>query len=296
MTVAQPAHKAKAEALLLIVVLIWASNYPIAKYGIAGLGALVFNSIRYIVAAVVMGTLFAARSTWVRPEGSDWLKLLRAGIVASVIYQMAFIIGLSMTTAGNSAVLLSTSPLWTIYLNARLQKERIFPAVWLGMAVSLCGVIMIIVGSGKRLEFGSNAMAGDVISLAAAAMWGLNTNLQKPLLTKYSAVQLTFVLVLVGAVGLTLFAIPSALSLDWSSVQWTHVASAIVSGALSIAAANVFWSHGVQRLGPGRTANFNNLVPVLAFLISAFTLDEGLYLIQFVGAGVTIFGVWVARR
>jgi drug/metabolite transporter (DMT)-like permease len=52
----------------------------------------------------------------------------------------------------------------------------------------------------------------------------------------------------------------------------------------------------VKHLGPGRTANFNNLVPVLAFIFSYFTLHEQLLPIQFVGAGVTVVGIWIARR
>jgi drug/metabolite transporter (DMT)-like permease len=164
------------------------------------------------------------------------------------------------------------------------------------MLVSLCGIILIIIGSGKKLEFGSYALFGDLISLTAAILWGLNTNLQKPLLVKYPTVQITMVMLAVGAIGLTLAAVPSSLSMDWTGIHWTYYLAAFISGAFSIAAANLFWSFGVKRLGPARTANFNNLVPVIAFMISYFVLKEQVYLIHFIGAGVTIFGVWLARR
>ena len=76
--------------------------------------------------------------------------------------------------------------------------------------------------------------------------------------------------------------------------QWWFVA--IVSGALSIAAANVLWSYGVKKLGPGRTGNFGNLVPVLAFVFSYLTLHEQLVPVQFIGVAVTLAGVWIARQ
>jgi drug/metabolite transporter (DMT)-like permease len=201
-----------------------------------------------------------------------------------------------MTTAGNSAILLATAPLWTVFMNARLHGERILPQLWVGMAISLCGIILIIFGSGRKVEFGPNALLGDIICVAAAILWALNTNLQKPLLVRYSALQLAFMMISVGAIGLSFIAIPAGTSLSWSSVHWTNYLAAVASGALSIAAGNVIWSYGVKRLGPGRTAVFGNLIPVLAFVVSYFTLHEELLLLQVIGAGVTILGVWLARR
>jgi drug/metabolite transporter (DMT)-like permease len=289
-------RETQAEILLLSVVVIWASNFPIAKYAISRLDVFVFNSIRFVVAAIVLAILFRFTSRWTPIERTDWRRLLQAGLVANVLYQVAFIVGLRMTTAGNSAVLLNTAPLWTLFFNARIHKERILPHMWTGMAFSLLGVVLIIVGSGKKLELGGNDLFGDLISLTAAVLWAFNTNLQKPLLVRYSALQLAFVMISVGATGLSMIAIPSLASLQWHSVRWTYYAAAVASGLLSIAAGNFFWSFGVKRLGPGKTSNFGNLVPVLALVIAYFALDEELSLIQMSGAAITLGGVWLARR
>ena len=144
----------KAELLLFTVVLIWASNYPIAKWGLRELSPLMFNSIRYVVATCVLAILFFSRTKWTPIVKGDWYKLIRAGVVANVIYQMGFIIGLNMTSAGNAAVLLSTSPLWTLFIGSRIHKETISRQMWLGMMISLFGVVMIIVGSGRELALG----------------------------------------------------------------------------------------------------------------------------------------------
>jgi drug/metabolite transporter (DMT)-like permease len=289
-------HHTRAELLLLVVVVVWAANYPLAKWGLTRIHPFVFNAIRFVTAVAVSGAVFAWRGTWKPVERGDWPKLLAAGIVASVIYQVVFIIGLSLTTAGNSAILLSTAPLWTVFIHARMHKEKIPRMMWVGMLVSLVGVVFIIVGSGKKLEWSIASLAGDIITLTAAGLWGLNTNLQKPLLERYSIYQLTVIVMAVGAAGLTLIALPAAASMAWRDAEWTHYAATFVSGALSIGLSNLVWSHGVKLLGPGRTSNFSNLVPVLAILISFFTLGEPLLVVQFAGMGVTIAGVWVARR
>ncbi len=285
-----------AELLLLVVVFIWASNFPIAKYGIGGLDIFVFNGIRYLSALVVITILFRLRGSWKAVSAHDWRRMIALGFLANVVYQLAFIIGLKFTTAGNSAILLATSPLWTIFFNARMHKETIQPHTWLGMLVSLLGIALIVVGSGKELEIGGRGMLGDVISLLAAMLWALNTNLQKPLLVNYSSMQLTVVMVAVGALAHTLLALPDAFSLPWSTIEPTYYLAALISGALTIGVANVLWSYGVKRLGPSRTANVSNLTPVLAFLISYLTLNESVSFLHVVGGGITLSGVWIARR
>lgn len=289
-------QEAVAELLLLMVVLIWASNYPVTKYGISGLHPFLFNALRYVVAGVVISAIFFVRGSWVPVLSGDRWPIIRLGIIASVVYQIAFMWGLSLTSAGNSAVLLSTAPLWTALINARLHREPVPRGTIAGMIASLAGIVCIILGSGKRIAFGSTPLAGDLLVLGAAFLWGVNTNLQKPLLARYSAIQITLMLNLFGALGLSAAAIPFLGSLESSDVSWGHGAAAVISGALSIGTANLFWSIGVKRLGPRRTANFNNLVPVLAFIISFLVLGEEFTVLQVIGAVITVVGVWIARR
>ena len=285
----------RAELLLLLVVTIWAGNYPIAKYGISGLNLYIFNALRFITAALLLALVYFARQAWVPIRITDWPALIRAGLVANVLYQVAFIVGLSMTTAGNSAILLATAPLWTVVISARIQKERVGRHVWLGMVASLLGIVLVVIGSGKKVEVGTTALIGDIICVGAAFLWAFNTNMQKPLLQRYSPIQVSLVMISVGAIGLSIFAFWPTVSTDWSPVPWTYIAAALVSGTLAIAAGNVMWSYGVKRLGPNRTGNFGNLIPVLALVVSYVTLGEELSVVQASGAALTLFGVWFAR-
>lgn len=284
------------ELWLLLVVFIWATNYPVAKYALSELNPLVFNSLRFVIAFLILCVPFIRQYKWVPIERQDIPRILLVSIVTSLIYQVFFIVGLSMTSAGNSAVLLSTSPLWTVFLNAYLNKEKIRPVLWGGMVISLIGIVMIIIGSGKQFEFGGSAILGDIITLTAAVLWALNTNLQKPLLIRYPAFQFALIQLAIGAAGLSIIALPSTVRVEWTSIHWTIYLAVVASGTLSIGVANILWSHGIQRIGPGRTANFGNLVPVIAFIVSYFAFQEDLLIIQIIGASITIVGVWIARR
>lgn len=286
----------KIELPLLLVAFIWAANYPVIKFGILGLDSFVFNAIRFVTAGALLSLLFITKMQWQKVEPKDWLKLIGIGLIANFFYQMAFISGVKITNAGNAAVLLSTAPLWTLLFKWLFLKNKIEFQTVVGMLISLTGITLIILGSGKKLEIGSYAMLGDLICLAAAIFWALHTNLQKPMLAKYSTIQLAVIMTVVGSIGLSLIALPTALTMDWNSVKLSFYFAAVASGIFAIATANVLWSRSIKKIGPSRTANYNNLVPVLAFIISYFTLNEDVLSIQFVGAGVTIIGIVFANR
>ena len=146
------------ESMLMVAVIIWAANYPVSKYGLNGLGVFVFNGLRFVVASVFLVGLFVRRFRWLPVAREDWGKLVGLGILGNVIYQVAFVTGLNLTTSGNAAVLLSTSPLWTVLFDARFNKQPITVGMILGMAVSLGGVILIIAGSQKELAIGKAAL------------------------------------------------------------------------------------------------------------------------------------------
>lgn len=284
------------ESLLLVVVVIWAANASLVKFGLSGMEILVFNSIRFLVAGVSLTVIYLARSAWKSVPRDHWIKLIGLGIIAHVLYQMTYIFGLKNTTVGNSAIILSTSPLWTVFFNSIIHKEKVPSQAWLGTGVSLLGIVLIVVGTGSDLKFGGDALLGDVLSVLAALLWALSTTLQKNLLKEYSATQLSVILVSVGAVFLTLVAIPAGIDLRWGEVGTVYYAAAITSGALSIGASTVLWAVGIKNLGPRKTANFNNLVPVLAFIFAYFALGEKMYPLQILGAGITLVGVYLARR
>ncbi|MBI5463801.1 MAG: DMT family transporter [Ignavibacteriales bacterium] len=285
-----------AEALLLITVLIWALNAPLVKYGIGQMDVFVFNAIRFIVASSVIAALLFSRSTWKTVQRGDWWVLIRLGLITNVFYQLTFIFAFKLTTAGNGAVLMATSPLWTLLLNARLHHERVPRIAIVGSMVSLVGIALMIVGSGKEFELASGAIVGDALALVAAFLWALNTTMQKDALQRYSSVQTMLVSVGVGAACLSAAAVPSAISFPWSQIHFTQWFVPVISGGLSIGIAYVMWANGVRHIGPRKTGNYGNLIPVLAFVAASILLKEPVTIYHVSGASLTVGGVWIARH
>jgi drug/metabolite transporter (DMT)-like permease len=284
------------ELLMLAVVLVWALNFPFAKWAMGKFEPIPFNAVRFVFATAAVLATFPFVGRWQPVARGDWLRLVILGVSGNVIYQTCFVFGLKLTTAGNSAIIWATMPLWTALFGAVFYRERIGRVIWLGMALAFGGIVLITVGSGKQVQFGSTAIWGDLLQFTATALWGWNMNYQKPLVDKYPTTQVVVVTLAIGAVCLPFVAVPSALRMDWTQLTAAHWAVTALSGAFSVGITSLIWVRGLKRLGPSRAANFVNLVPVIALAVSLFVLREPYTSLQLLGAGSALCGVWIARR
>lgn len=285
------------EGMLLFVMLVWAANFSVSKWILTDINFFVYNFLRFAVAALVFLIALPYIKNRKKFEKQDYSLLGKTSIVVNLFYQGLFILGLGMTSAGNSAVIISTAPLFTLLLNALLFRERIAWVNLLFIIISLIGIIlMIFTGPPKLLtEVKTSSVAGDLITLGAAACWALYTVIQQPLVSKYPPLQVTAFTIISGAVILFFPAIPYFGAMDWGKISPEKWAGAIASGALSIGLAYFIWSKAISKIGPVRTAQYNNIVVVFAYLISMLVLQESHTWSQHLGAGLTVAGVWGAR-
>jgi drug/metabolite transporter (DMT)-like permease len=140
------------------------------------------------------------------------------------------------------------------------------------------------------------AGVGDLISLAAAALFATYTVLVKPLAGRHPATSVSAWTLTVGAVPVLIFALPSLVHQDWARVQlsgWLLLAWAIV---VPVYLAWTLWSWASARAGVAATNAFLYLVPVVSGISSFLLLGEGFAPLKLAGAGLVLAGLVLARR
>lgn len=285
----------KAEAGLLLLVLIWALNFSIIKVGIASIPPYGFNALRFPLAAALLAAVLYATGRLRLPERGDATRIVVLGVLGNFVYQLLFISGMARTRAGNASVLLTTSPVFTAMLSAWLGHERVRPAAWVGIGATVAG-IALVVGSGEAgLRFGTTTLAGDLLLVAAAGVWSIYTVGARNLVRKYGSVPVTAWTLWVGGVLLLVAGAPDLMALEPTipAAAWGAV---VYAGLLGVGIAYLLWYRGVRLLGNTRTAAMGNLVPVLAIAVAWPMLGEVPNLWQLAGAAVIIGGVSLVRR
>lgn len=280
---------------IVLLVLIWGSNFSVVKAALSEFSPLAFNATRFVLASVVMAVFLSIANVRPRFRKKDTLHLIGLGILGNVLYQALFIYGIDGTRAGNAALMLSTVPLIVTILSVGLKHETISRAGWAGVVLSIGGIALILWGSSRGLDFGSDTIRGDVTMLLAALAWSVYTVLSSPYVQEYGTLPVTAFTMWTGTLGLVAVSVPALLAQDWGTVSVGAWGGLVFSGALSIALAYILWYYGIRHLGSSRTAVYSNTVPVVALLVAWLTLGEVPTWVQVAGTVMILGGIGLAR-
>ncbi len=126
-------------------VLLWSTGFIGAKLGLPHAEPLTFLALRFAVVGVLLGSLcLLARAPWPR-TAREYGHLAVAGLLVQAGYLggvfSAIDLGLS---AGAAALIVGLQPLATACLAGPVLGERIGRLQWLGFALGLAGVVLVL--------------------------------------------------------------------------------------------------------------------------------------------------------
>ena len=279
---------------MLITVAIWSANFVVVKATIGVFGPLTFTALRWGVALVTMFLIVRWRSGSIRWPGRDGWILMGLGILGFGCYQLLWTVGLTQITAGDSALIIASSPVLVALLAGAVGLDRLTPPKLAGAIVAFGGVT-IVIAAGHELRLGAS-LAGDLLTLAAAGLWAVYTTAGARLLRRIDPLRATAWAVLGGFVFLLPFGVWEAVTSPPVGVTPAAVAGVLYSGALAAAIANVIVFNAIRLAGPTRVMSLQFLVPAGAVALGAVVLAETVRPAQVLGGVVIVIGVWLLRQ
>jgi drug/metabolite transporter (DMT)-like permease len=287
-----------ADGLLLATTAFWAFNFAIVKYALAELEPMVFNGLRMLLVTGLMLIIAPALGYSLKVQRRHLLYLIILGLVGNTAYQLFFILGLARTTAANSALILATVPAWVAMMGTLIGVERVKPGGWLGIGLSLVGIVLIVWGGKQQaqLEFGGATLLGDLLILGGTLCWSIYTIASRPMLRHYPAIRMTAFTSVVGVIPFILLSLPWLIQANLAAISLPAWSAIIYSGVFSITLSYLFWNYGVSKLGSARTAFYSNLTPPLALVAAWLLLGETMTWPQLIGGLLALIGVVLARR
>ncbi|KAF0195174.1 MAG: hypothetical protein FD169_1528 [Bacillota bacterium] len=280
---------------LIFTAAVWGVNVVVVKIALQSFDPIVFNSLRFALAAILSWALLLITEPNSRPRREDLFTLGYLGLLGHTLYQVLFIYGISFTTAGNTSLLLATMPVWVAMFSVALSIDTVRVTTWLGLACSILGILLVVLGSGKALGFARETLRGDLMIIAGTLLYAFFTIRSRPLLAHYTPLQVTTYTMTSGTLALALVATPTLVKSNFVTVSFAAWGALLFSGVFAIVIGYYIWNSGVKILGPARTAIYSNLSPIVAMLAGWVLLEEALTLRQFTGAAFIILGLLVAR-
>ena len=281
------------DLLLVAMALIWGVNASVMKFGVAQMPPLVFNAARLGLAAIALVLLaFGVRRASLTRR--DVGVLLALGVLGTGLYQFFMIEGLARTTAGTTALILSSGPAFVALFGRLLGVERITRRGVLGIVLSIAGIALVAWSQPDALARQATLL-GSALVLIGCICWSLFAVLVKPYANRLDGRLVTAITIVGGTVPLSLLALPGVTSVAWSDLSIAMWGAIVYSGLASMVIAYLVWNRGVRLLGPTRTAMFGNLQPLFALAAARILLGERPGVWQLVGAAAIIAGVLLTR-
>jgi drug/metabolite transporter (DMT)-like permease len=276
----------------------WAGNFIVIKDVVTVMPPVAFTFLRYGLASIALLAILRWTEGAVRLPRPDVARILVLGALGFGAYQMLWTVGLQSIPAGDSALLIAATPVFTAVLAVVAGADTLTPAKFAGAALSFVGVVVVI-AAGVGIEL-TGSLAGSVLTLAAALCWATYTAFAGPVLRRHSPLVLTTWATIAGTavmapIGIGQLLAPGALG-PAQAERVVPIALAVAySGLLAAALANVVVFHGVRLLGPTRIITLQSLVPAMAVVLAFVFLHEQIRPAQVAGGAIIVAGVALTR-
>ncbi|MFQ5739847.1 MAG: DMT family transporter [Acidobacteriota bacterium] len=284
-----------ADAACLLITLIWGSNLSLVKDALADFTPMGFNGPRLCLAAGLLWSLTRWLEEPVRCRRQDVGSLVFFGLVGNTAYQLLFIYGIELTKAGNVALLLSSTTIFTAVLSRLAGHERLGSNVWAGIGLSIMGVFLILFESAE-FALHRASLGGDLLILGSSACWASYTVYGRSMMHEHSPLTFTTLTFGFGAAGFLLLSVPALTSQQWHRISLRSYAELAYSAVFGLALAYTLWFYAVKQLGSTRTSIYNNLIPFVGLVFAWLFLEESISLFQLGGGGLIVAGIYLSRR
>ncbi|HEY7207115.1 MAG TPA: DMT family transporter [Gaiellaceae bacterium] len=269
---------------LVVVTAIWGVTFVQVKDAVALYPLFAFLAIRFAIAALALVGPAAGRVGSLGRRGVAEAAFLGLLLATGYVLQTA---GLERTTVSGTGFITGMYVVLTPLIALLLFRTRTPVAAWCGVALSVAGLALL---SGVH----AGSAVGDLLVLAASAIYSLQIVLLERYAPLYDPLGLTFVEMVVAVIGIG--AIAAALGqFDTAPSGWTVWGALIVTGVFASAFAYLVQTWAQRRTSATRTALVFTLEPVFAGIFGFALAGDRLGLVGWGGCALILAGIVLAE-
>jgi drug/metabolite transporter (DMT)-like permease len=262
----------RAIVLLIILTLVWGTNWPLFAFAVRELSVWTFRAIAVTLAGVTLLAVARARGQSLAIPREYWLTICVATFFYLVLWNIASTYSAILIPSGQSAVLGFTMPLWSALISWAVLGERLSARMLLGLLFGGAAVLLLMV---PGMAAYANAPLGFALGLSAGLGWAIGTLILKRGKVLVPATVLTGWQLLITAVPTTI----GALWLGdgpWFMPSWQSIVVVAYIALVPMSIGNVAWFSIVGML-PVNVAGLSSImVPMVAMVSGALVHGEPL--------------------
>jgi drug/metabolite transporter (DMT)-like permease len=282
--------------LLSLTSLFWAGNIVLGRYVGGHVPPMTLSCVRWI------GVFFMLLPfAWPHLK-RDWPVLRARLALMLVLSATGFAInntlsywGLQYTEALNALLIQSAGPLFVALWSLALFGVRLTSAQLAGIAISLAGVLTIILRGDFSALAGIRFNRGDVMLVGAVLAFGLYSALmpRRPVTHQLSLIAFTTGCGALLLLPFSVWEFSNGLTLKPDALTAATLVYVVIFPSTL---AYLFFNRGIALIGPNRAAPFFHLMPVFGSAMAILLLGEQPRLFHLAGYLMVLAGVVIASR
>lgn len=269
-----------------LVTVLWGANFSVIELGLRDFDPFILTFLRFVFCAIPL--IFFIK----KPAGVSLLSIALYGVIFGVglwwVVNFAMFNGLS---AGLSSVFLQFSAFFTIFLSFFLLKEKVNKIHFLGIIISILGLVMIVVYSGQ-----GSTIKGIFLVIVAALSWAVCNIIVKKIKPRN---MIAFI------VWSSLFSAPAVLIMSvlvkgWSGVlsiphdiTYGSAFSVLFQAYITTIIGYMIWNNLMKKYPAAEVAPLSLFVPISGVISSYLFLGERLTKHQVISVMIVIFGIFI---
>tara|TARA_B000000437_G_scaffold57453_1_gene41252 strand:- start:594 stop:1496 length:903 start_codon:yes stop_codon:yes gene_type:complete len=284
--------------ILILTTIFWSGNFIVGKaastYDIPPFS---LNFYRWFFAGLILFPFtikeLIAKKEYIL-ENIGFFTIL--GITSITIFNSIVYYSLYYTQVISGILMISTIPVWIIFISSilNIEKTNIFQII--GVIFSLTGVIFIITKADLEIIKNLDFNKGDLSMVVAMFSWAVYSALLKRKKYEISQVTLLQVVIITGLIFLTpiyfiemymgnviILGIPFVLTLTYV-VFFPGLASFF------------FWIKGISLIGANRAGVFLHLMPIFGAIMAMLIFNERFMFYHIFGAIFIIAGITLSNK
>ncbi|HVN97179.1 MAG TPA: DMT family transporter [Syntrophorhabdaceae bacterium] len=283
---------AKGFFAILILTILWGFNYSAIKFSNTGLSPVFTTFLRSTVASCC-GIIYCIA---IRQKLFHRGITLFHGLMVGILFGLEFVclyFGLLCTDASRAIIFMYLSP-FVVAAGAHVfLKERLNAIKTAGLVLAFLGVYFVF--RGKPSTYNKLMLAGDLLTIVGAILWGATTLYIKKFLAQKVHPINTFLYQLVFSVPVTLIC---ALVLEnkWIKHVDGYILASLAYQSIIIAFASYFvWFKLIYRYPVAKLAAFTFLTPIFGVFFGVLFYKEQLTVWLVLGLLLVCMGIYCAN-
>ena len=287
-----------AYVLLVLTTLFWSGNFIVGKSAsMYEIPPFSLNFYRWFFAGLILFPFtfneILTKKNYILENIGFFIIL---GITSITIFNSIVYYSLYYTQVISGVLMISTIPVWIIFISTilKIEKSNIFQIF--GVILSLTGVIFIITKADLRLIKNLEFNKGDLTMVIAMFAWALYSALLKKKKYEISQIALLQVVIISGLVFLVpIYFIEMSLGnlITLDKPFYLTLAYVVIFPGL---ASFFFWIKGISIIGANRAGVFLHLMPIFGAIMAIIIFDEKFMFYHFLGALFIIAGITLSNK